>query len=142
MSEQNVFELFDNRLNLKVSVFKDDTYNEVEQKAVIVKKIPPYLILKGLKELLKGVNLSDVLGETKGSDLSDADLNIFIENIINLGENLESAFPYFIKDVDLKLVAEVEDIKELLFAVYTVNDLGNVIKNLAKPPKWYNKGNK
>lgn len=104
-----------------------------DTRQVIITPVGYFNTIKGLRYLKSRVPFKELLNEFFKGENSEEDFNIevLIDFIFDANEHLEEAGKFFLKeDFNITEVRDIEDLIEILKAVYMINKIGEAIKNL------------
>lgn len=105
-----------------------------DTKQVIISPVGYFNTVKGLKFVKSKVPFKKIVGEflQREDKEKNVDIEVIFDFIFDLNEHLGEASKYFIHDesFDITQVRDIEDLMEILKAVYEVNKIGESLKNL------------
>lgn len=103
-----------------------------DTRKVIVAPVGYFKTIQGLKYLKKNVPFKNLLDEFfKENTEEDFDIEILVDFIFEANDHLEVTSKYFLdEEFNITEVRDIEDLIEILKAVYEINKIGHAVKNL------------
>ncbi|MBT2217822.1 hypothetical protein KK120_18605 [Virgibacillus dakarensis] len=105
---------------------------EGDTRTVVITPVGYFNATRGLKFIKSKIPFKQLVSEFMSGDKEkNVDIEVILDVLFELNEHLPKATKYFIKDekFDITQVRDIEDLTEILKAVYKVNKIDEVIKN-------------